>query len=270
MKTIKDLFSGCAVLGMALLAIAFFGLGIWLLMYALDASAHNEAELVKAAQSLPTLAPQREAIPTESFQLLPDENAPVAFTVSNGEGFNLAGPAPTPLSGVNSAPTAEPTLIPLPSIVGIAIPSIFGPDGVNPLAAAVEPVFPVQDEDGGWRYGTPESNVGWHAGSGVPGGGRAIEFNGHIRWYGKNGVFRYLSQVSLEDEIILTTEDGAEHGYAVRQVLIFPYDTAEGRDYLAQLDARGEELVILITCINWSAERQIFLDRLIVVAVKSD
>ena len=58
--------------------------------------------------------------------------------------------------------------------------------------------------------------------------------------------------------------------YAVRQVLIFPYNTSEGRDYLTQLENRGEEMAILITCINWSAEKQIYLDRLIVVAVKSD
>ena len=275
MKTIKDLFGCGLVFVMAILAIASFGVAVWSLVFVLDASAYNEAELAKAQQNqplgtLPTLVPQREVIPIESFQLLPDENAPVAF-VRNAETFTLLGPAPTVESLVVAGQTVAepaPTVPPLPSVVGISIPSILGPDGVDPLSAVVEPVFPVQDQGGGWHYGTPKENVGWHSGSGRPGGGRAIEFNGHIRWYGTDGVFRYLSTVSLDDEIVLKTKDGGEHRYTVRQILTFPYDTTEGRDYIAQLEARGEELVIAITCVNWSAEKQIYLDRLIVVAVK--
>lgn len=266
MKTIKYLFTASAVLGMALLAIGLFGLGIWMLMYALDASAYNEAELVKAGQmvALPTLAPQQEVIPTESFQLLPDENAPVAFAV-NGESFTLLGPVPTVESLVVAGvqPVIEPTEtpLPLPAVTRFSIP-VIGMDW------SVESVGMVQDESGLWYYDTPLATVGWHEGSGRPGGGQTIEFNGHIRWYGTDGVFRYLSTVALDNEIVLTTEDGAEHRYIVRQVLT--RDPIEAAQYMADLEARGEELVIAVTCINWSAEKQIYLDRLIVVAVKSD
>ncbi len=133
---------------------------------------------------------------------------------------------------------------------------------------SVKPGGLIEEESGWWYYATPLSTVGWHEGSGLPGGGQAIEFNGHIRWNGQDGVFRYLSTVSLDNEIVLTTEDGAEHRYLTRQVLTRnPIETAQ---YISSLEARGEELVIAITCINWSAEKQIYLDRLIVVAVKSN
>ena len=272
MKMVNSLIGCLAVFTMAIVAIASFGLGLWLLIYAFDAAAYNEAELIKAQQPVTraTLVPQQGTIPTESFRLLPDENAPVAF-VKNSESFTLLGPAPT-VKASGGQPTARPSPTPRPlsAIVRISIPTILGPDGVNPLSALVEPVTLLQDRSGGWYYGTPKESVGWHSGSGLPGGGRAIEFNGHIRWQGNNGVFRYLSTVSLGDGIAIETKDGKKHLYAVRQVLVFPYNTTQGRDYLAQIEARGEEIVVAITCINWSAEKQIYLDRLIVVAVKSN
>lgn len=263
MKTIRSIFGCLAVFTMALMAIALFGLGLWLLIYAFDAAAYNEAELVKAAQPVTraTLAPQQGTIPTESFRLLPEGSAPVVFV--SGEKFTLLDPAPTAKAGSQPTLMPSPTPRPLPALTRFAIPAI----GMDWL---VEPVILIKDKAGSglWYYDTPLSSVGWHQGSGLPGGGRAIEFNGHIRWNGKDGVFRYLSTVVLDNEIVLTTKDGAKHKYVVRQVLVKnPIETAQ---YISALEARGEEIVIAITCINWSAEKQIYLDRLIVVAVKSN
>lgn len=274
-----------------LLAIPFLGVscvvafaGLYSMLWAIEAQEYNRTVLAAyetpesnsaVAQRLPvtglqpTLAPVQANVWGESFSLV-DENAPVAFA-NYGESFTLVASSNevTPLAAAlvaPNAPTPTPssTAVPRYPPVWISIPSIA-------LSTTVEAVSLKQEvSDGPWFWGTPEKTVGWHEGTGVPGESQAIEFNGHVRWKGKAGIFWRLHKVTLEDEIVLTSSDGRNYTYLVRQVRIFSASGEEGLSFIRDLENRHEELVVLTTCINWSDSKRIYTDRLIVVAVKGE
>ena len=276
-KWMQNLLVGLILIPMVTMALGTTFLGLWFIWWGVEALDYNRAVLAgyetPVAHEAPTLVPVRDQVSTLETLTFSDENQPVAF--ANHETLSFSSPEqptavvaspvdpslPTPI-----VPTPLPSPTPLPRYpaVWISIPSAG-------ISATVEAVPMKQDPvSGAWFWDTPDSTVGWHKGTGVPGEPRTIELNGHVRWKGKAGVFWDLHKVQLEDQIILTSSDGAEHAYLVRQVRIFSASTADGLNYLQDLENRGEEIVVATTCINWSEATQSYKDRLIVVAVKGE
>ena len=280
------------IIALGVVAVVLLGLAVWFFSYALSAVIYNQT--VAAANS--PLPASFHPPPTEAAEddELPGQNQPVMAVASSSPGTivtpivvaatpvlsntSLVVGKPSPTSMPSNTPTRTPTAtrtsVPvLSKVVRLAIPLASPRIGVD---SAVEPVGLVKNPEcvktnGEVNclpyFGTPEKAIGWHNLSGLPGQNRTIEFNGHIQWNKKEGVFRWLGNVSIDDEVILTTADSIIHKYVVRQILYFPWGTNEGSNYLRELEKRGEEIVVMITCATWSPEKQIYVNRLYIVAV---
>jgi len=91
--------------------------------------------------------------------------------------------------------------------------------------------------------------VAWYDWSSKPGWGSNAVFSGHVDWtiYGQPvvGVFYYLHDVGLDDEIKIVLDDGTEYRYVVTGNQAMSDDDP---DTLKVMGATPNDVITLITC----------------------
>ena len=109
------------------------------------------------------------------------------------------------------------------------------------------------------------SQVGWYSPAGRPGETGSAILNGHYDDpLGTPAVFYNLKNLNVNDEIIITTENGGEFVFVVEDVFshpleVFPYDLLYEESDNRQLK--------LLTCDGvWNADSRDYSNRLVVVA----
>lgn len=89
------------------------------------------------------------------------------------------------------------------------------------------------------------SDVGWYRFNPTPGEVGSAVLAAHIQYNGKPGVFRYLGDVEVGDEVVVHFDDGSQTGFQV--VELAQYDKEElPTDRVFAKD--GEPILTLITC----------------------
>jgi sortase A len=171
--------------------------------------------------------------------------------------FDLPPATPLPTPTPTAVPTAPPPLLPA---IRLSIPSINVNTNIVELSP-VEQSKPAGGTDSIWEPAA--QSVGHYDTSGNPGGGRNIVLSGHNNTKGE--VFRNLSQLHLNDEVILFTQTGEFH-YRVQKKLIIPYlgSEKEGETTIQSLTSpQSSEMVTLISCWPYYSN----FDRIIIIAV---
>jgi sortase (surface protein transpeptidase) len=91
--------------------------------------------------------------------------------------------------------------------------------------------------------------VAWYDWSSKPGWGSNAVFSGHVDWtiYGQPvvGVFYYLHDIGLDDEIKIVLDDGTEYRYVVTGNQAMSDDDP---DTLKVMGATPNDVITLITC----------------------
>lgn len=91
--------------------------------------------------------------------------------------------------------------------------------------------------------------VAWYDWSSKPGWGSNAVFSGHVDWtiYGQPvvGVFYYLHDIGLDDEIKIVLDDGTEYRYVVTGNQAMSDDDP---DTLKVMSATPNDVITLITC----------------------
>jgi LPXTG-site transpeptidase (sortase) family protein len=89
------------------------------------------------------------------------------------------------------------------------------------------------------------SDVGWYRFNPTPGEAGSAVLAAHIQYNGEPGVFRYLSDVEVGDEVVVHFDDGSQTGFQI--VELAQYDKEElPTDRVFAKD--GEPILTLITC----------------------
>ena len=136
------------------------------------------------------------------------------------------------------SPTAAPTIIepPLGSTpFQLVIPRIGVEATVNTFGLDADAIPEVP------RSG---QEVAWYNWSSEPGTGSNAVLAGHRTWSGA-GVFFELDQLSVGDQILLRSDDGAELSYTVLEnFLIDPNDSSA----LALMAPTNDDMITVITC----------------------
>ena len=162
--------------------------------------------------------------------------------------YKTPTPTPTPIPTPTQVPSAGP-------VVRLKIPRIN-------VDRAVVPLKQYRDRSGQIQYDTDSlfatSNrldlVGQVITSTNPGDGSNIVLVGHNfnrGWYAWEGVFVNLKKLKSGDKIVLHTQDGSKHQYAVKKVLEVPWtykNAAQLEKHLKYLGPKSEERVTLVTC----------------------
>jgi sortase (surface protein transpeptidase) len=91
--------------------------------------------------------------------------------------------------------------------------------------------------------------VAWYGWSSKPGWGSNAVFSGHVDWTVNGqpviGVFYYLRDLGLDDEIKVVLEDGTEYSYRVRANRAVPDGDPEA---LEVMSPTANDVVTIITC----------------------
>ena len=109
--------------------------------------------------------------------------------------------------------------------------------------------------------------AGWYSTSSKPGQDGAMLIDGHSSGTGTHlGLFSYLVDVKIGDEIIIERGDGVKFTYTVRNTSTEPVDGLDMKKTLIPYDG-AKQGVNLITCTgNWKADNSTLDMRLIVYA----
>ncbi len=174
---------------------------------------------------------------------------PEASSVSNWP--PVVQPEATPESSTPPPPMPKPTHIQIPAT------------GID--TKIVEVGYDIVTIDGQQviQWQVAEYAAGHNSTSASPGEGHNIVITGHDDWKGE--VFRTLEKAKPGDEVILTTEDGKVHHYAVTEIELRKEIGAPLEERLATgqfLEPMGEERVTLVTCWPYGVDDH----RLIVIA----
>ena len=106
--------------------------------------------------------------------------------------------------------------------------------------------------------------AGWYTGAPTPGELGPAIIAGHVDWGGQPGVFFDLRELSADDEIVITRQDGSAARFRVTSVERFAKDAFPTQAVYGDLDHAG---LRLITC-GGSFDRQMrsYVDNLVVFA----
>ena len=106
--------------------------------------------------------------------------------------------------------------------------------------------------------------AGWYTGAPTPGELGPAIIAGHVDWGGQPGVFFDLRELSADDEIVITRQDGTTARFRVTSVERFAKDAFPTQAVYGDLDHAG---LRLITC-GGSFDRQMrsYVDNLVVFA----
>jgi sortase (surface protein transpeptidase) len=146
-------------------------------------------------------------------------------------------------SNWSSTATATPVPTPPPSDAPIAR-MIIDKLGVDAPVVSLG-----LDENGVPMVPDNPYDVVWYDFTSRPGWGSNAVFSGHVDWviWGRPviGVFYYLRDLDLDDEIKIVLEDGTEYHYKVTANRALPSDDPE---VLSLMGPTPEDVVTLITC----------------------
>ncbi len=150
---------------------------------------------------------------------------------------------------VSSSPTfGKPTHLSIPSIAVDAKVQLVG------LTASGAMGIPTNFTDVGWyKYGVVPGEVG------------SAVIDGHVdNALGFKGVFKYLANVKVGEDVFMTDVSGAQHRFVVREVTSYPYDEVPAGDIFHESDRR---LIRLITCGGkWIKSAKTYDTRVVVTA----
>ncbi len=109
------------------------------------------------------------------------------------------------------------------------------------------------------------TDVGWYKYGIVPGEVGSAVIDGHVdNALGLKGVFKYLKNVKIGEEVVVTDVKGNEHTFIVREVDSYRYDDAPTEDIFHESDRR---LLRLITCGGkWIQSAKTYDTRVVVTA----
>jgi sortase (surface protein transpeptidase) len=107
-------------------------------------------------------------------------------------------------------------------------------------------------------------DVGWYQYSARPGMKGNAVLAGHLDWYGKDGVFRRLADLSAGDSVVVRAADGEERSYAVEWHQEWPLGNAPMAKIFEPLDVPA---LTLITCGGrWNPAVQLYDTRVVIRA----
>lgn len=113
-------------------------------------------------------------------------------------------------------------------------------------------------------------DVGWYTGSKKPGTGEgAVLMDGHVSGVNDpEGVFYNLKDITVGTEIIVEKGDGSEVKYEVRESESLPIEQVDMAKMMRSIDPEHEGLNLITCGGEYDADRQLFVDRVLVYAVR--
>ena len=194
------------------------------------------------SQPLPAVVPSGWAEGQDQAALTDGDRAPLAAPgVSTPPGAASARPTTSTTGGGSFGEPLRPAGgIPLvdegPAPVGLRLPTI----GV----AAARVVDVGVEADG--QFEVPEADqVGWYRYGAAPGEEGSTVLAAHIAADGRDGVFRYLHELTDGDRIEVVDADGAVRPYEIIGLGEFPKDELPFDELF---DRTGPSRLVLITC----------------------
>ncbi|MSQ14890.1 MAG: class D sortase [Dehalococcoidia bacterium] len=132
-----------------------------------------------------------------------------------------------------------PNLLPntAPDVQWISIPSIDVDSATVELGTKL-------DNNGALVWETPDHAVGHHRGTANPGETGNVVMSGHISSpvRGEGNVFRRLPEITVGDDVLVTTPLGQFHYQVVQKKIVLP-------DEVSVMDPTPEPVLTLITCV---------------------
>jgi len=205
----------------------------------------------EARAELATILPEESVDSTSDFELVADPMSPapsvsdaISFSDSDSGG---AEPVATTLSPLASQTTQLSSAFPevvldgLGDAIGRPPTTLSLPD----LGVDSAQVLAVGLESNGELEVPGVEQVGWYQfGAGVDGGRGSAVLAAHIAYNGRNGVFRYLADSEIGDEIVID-RNGQAVQYRVTAVQQFNKFELPIDDLFSE---NSEERLVLITC----------------------
>ena len=115
------------------------------------------------------------------------------------------------------------------------------------------------------EIGTPSNifDVGWYRDSGAPGEGGTAIYDGHNGGPTKEGVFKHLPELAIDDIITIERGDGTILNYKVVNNSTIPLEKANDRmTWISRSPAPGQESLSIITCTGeWNQNDLTYLSR---------
>ncbi len=143
--------------------------------------------------------------------------------------------------------------------VGFSFPS---------LGVETATVRPVGVEPNGELEVPPESEVGWYRYSPVPGEAGSSVLAGHVNYDGRDGVFRFLTEVEVGDEFFVDYADGTTRPFVVSEVAQYDKTGLPNDRIFART---GDAEVALITCGGtFDYDERSYEDNVVVYGVPQD
>ncbi len=168
----------------------------------------------------------------------------------------VPSPAPTtaPVDTVPQPPPSDP-YAPQPGspyLVSAPVRLVMPSIGLDSKVVTVETVY---DRQGRLVWQTADHAVGYHLGTGLPGGPGNVVLSGHVSHPTEGSVFKRLPEVRVGDGIILFTLGDVYLYQVVETKVVLPSETSV-------MDPTPDETLTLITCVPDG----VYSHRLIVVA----
>lgn len=115
-------------------------------------------------------------------------------------------------------------------------------------------------------------DVGWYTGSKKPGAGEgAVLMDGHVSGVNDpEGVFYSLKDVAAGTEIVVEKGDGSTVTYEVRQVETKPIEEVDMARMMRSIDSEHEGLNLITCGGEYDTDRQLYVDRVLVYAVRTE
>ncbi len=193
------------------------------------------------------------------------EGASITSEVLTSEAVTTEAPVTSAVPGdATPAPFGEA----LDSAIGIPeVVEAVAPVGVTIPALGIDTatVVPVGVEPDGVMEVPPADQLGWYRHGVTPGEMGSAVVAGHVIDPSGPGVFRYLADLELGDEVTVTDAEGVVRRFVVTEVELHdkaavPFDEVFARS--------GEPQLVLVTCGgDWDADRRSYRANVVVTAV---
>jgi LPXTG-site transpeptidase (sortase) family protein len=180
-----------------------------------------------------------------------EEVAPATTTTT-------VAPAPAATEAfANEAPTTTDGRSPLAELVAPVGSAAYDPrdhvdDRPVPTSISIDrigvseaPVLDVGVRPDGEMEIPGASDVGWYRFNPTPGEAGSAVLAAHIQYNGKPGVFRYLSDVEIGDEVVVHFDDGSQTGFRIVELAQYDKDELPTDRVFAK---DGDPVLTLITC----------------------
>ncbi len=198
------------------------------------------------------------------------EGASITSEVLTSEAVTTEAPVTSavPDSAVLDDATAAPFGEALDSAIGIPeVVEAVAPVGVTIPALGIDTatVVPVGVEPDGVMEVPPADQLGWYRHGVTPGEMGSAVVAGHVIDPSGPGVFRYLADLEVGDEVTVTDAEGVVRRFVVAEVELHdkaavPFDEVFARS--------GEPQLVLVTCGgDWDADRRSYRANVVVTAV---